>query len=442
MSTTTISNPINQSKTRMPSARAFHIFRLAEIQGQTHKQIAELYKVSRRRISQIVERVRSWLAQHPCEDPQIATELQAKRLGQHLEQMRLEDIIQRAREQLTYAKPTLDTVIDKADGTKTIICREQPFNVQLLKTYLRAVEALGRINARPEIPLPPPPEGAFPWLSNAINEVYEKWYHKICAKQNLKPDLFCNFVDELEAEMLKAAKHQQELAARPPAEAVDPHSCAARHLELPADLPPSDLDETGADEDRKDDDVTWEGEAPAEPPVGNALCGVPCARSELDQTDANQPRIPTDGHRREAVVAGSEDNVRREGGPGHHPEGRAPSPGDGHGSQSGPAGGNCTDVGRGSPDPAPDTTEDPPSPETPTLDLGPGTLDSPPTPSIPSLREGPTTEQTTKTAEAATDCVIKACVETSPTETSLTPAPPSPKNQKREAPRTPAPVCS
>ena len=91
MSNSTAINETNDCS-RMPSQRAFHIFRLAEIQGQTHKQIAELYKVTRRRISQIVERVRNWLARHPCEDPQIATALQAKRLGQHLEQMRLEDI--------------------------------------------------------------------------------------------------------------------------------------------------------------------------------------------------------------------------------------------------------------------------------------------------------------------------------------------------------------
>ena len=82
MTTSTTQSQTIERPSRMPSQRAFHIFRLAEIQGQSHKQIAELYKVSRRRISQIVERVKTWLSQHPCEDPQIASELQAKRLGQ------------------------------------------------------------------------------------------------------------------------------------------------------------------------------------------------------------------------------------------------------------------------------------------------------------------------------------------------------------------------
>src|SRR5438552_7475289 len=39
-----------------PSERDFEIFRLAEIQGLTHQQIASIGKVSRRRIGQIIDR--------------------------------------------------------------------------------------------------------------------------------------------------------------------------------------------------------------------------------------------------------------------------------------------------------------------------------------------------------------------------------------------------
>src|SRR5947207_4503955 len=106
MTTSTTSTTLNQSNSRLPSQRDFEIFRLAVIKGFTHKELAGLFEVSRRRVSQIVENVRNWLSQHPCEDPNIATELQSKRLAQHLERMRLEDIIERARLQLTYAKPT------------------------------------------------------------------------------------------------------------------------------------------------------------------------------------------------------------------------------------------------------------------------------------------------------------------------------------------------
>src|SRR5437762_2811930 len=101
---------------RMPSDRDFQVFRMAEIQGLTHEQIASTCGVSRRRISQIVERVRNWLSQHPCEDPQIATELQRKRLAQHMERMQLQDVIDRARFALTLAPTHLETVTIRADG--------------------------------------------------------------------------------------------------------------------------------------------------------------------------------------------------------------------------------------------------------------------------------------------------------------------------------------
>src|SRR5207247_10667973 len=133
-------------------------------------------------------------------------------LGQHRERMHLEDSISQARHEVSFGKRQLTTTSEKADGSKTTTYREQPFNVQVLKTYLRAVEALGRINARPEIPLPPPPGDEFPWLITAIHECYEKWYGKISSKR-LNVNLFCDFVEDMIAEMLKSAQNQQQLAA-------------------------------------------------------------------------------------------------------------------------------------------------------------------------------------------------------------------------------------
>src|SRR2546421_1433305 len=128
--------------------------------------------------------------------------------------MHLEDIVSQARHEVSFGRRELLTTTERADGTKTKTYREQPFNVQVLKTYLRAVEALGRINARPEIPLPPPPGDEFPWLLNALNECYEKWWSKIWSSK-LKSELVHDFVNDMAAQMLKAAKHQQQLAARP-----------------------------------------------------------------------------------------------------------------------------------------------------------------------------------------------------------------------------------
>src|SRR5947207_4357011 len=220
MTTSTTSTTLNQSNSRLPSQRDFEIFRLAVIKGFTHKELAGLFEVSRRRVSQIVENVRNWLSQHPCKDPKIATELQSKRLAQHLERMHLEDIVSQARHEVSFGKRQLITTTEKADGSKTTTYREQPFNVQVLKTYLRAVEALGRINARPEIPLPPPSGEEFPWLITAVNEVYEKWWDKIWSSK-LKSEMIHDFVNDIIIDVLKAAKHQQELAARPSDDADD-----------------------------------------------------------------------------------------------------------------------------------------------------------------------------------------------------------------------------
>src|SRR5262245_8440327 len=97
MTTSTTQNQINDCSPRMPCRRDFEIFRMAEILGLTHERIASVCNLTRRRVSQIVEIVRDWLSNNPCEDPQLATELQRKRLAQHLERMRLEDVILRAR---------------------------------------------------------------------------------------------------------------------------------------------------------------------------------------------------------------------------------------------------------------------------------------------------------------------------------------------------------
>src|SRR6267142_5682297 len=205
------STTLKQHKSRTPSQRDFEIFRLAEIKGLTHREIAlTSTTLTRRRISQIVENVRNWLSQHPCEDPQLATELQRKRLGQHMERLRLEDIIERARNELADGRKELTTTTEKADGSKTVTRRQQPFNIQALKTYLRTVEALGKLNQRPEIPLAPPAEGECPWLYSAIDEVTDQWREKVwCLK--LQPKHFDDFADDLAAAILKAFSHQQLL---------------------------------------------------------------------------------------------------------------------------------------------------------------------------------------------------------------------------------------
>ncbi len=263
MTTSTTANQPSDRSSRTPSRRDFEIFRQAQIRGLTHAEIALEHRLTRRRASQIVARVRRWLSIHPYQDPHIATELQRKRLAQHTERMQLQDIIDRARNELDFGKKELYTITEKAEGNKVSTFRQQPFNTQALKIYLRAVEGLGRLNARPELPLPPPSKGEFPWLDAAIDEIWEQWQDKISFKKKLTTEHFCDFVNELEAAILKAASHQQLLdAARgTPSQGV------------PGATPTPGM--AAADDDAS--------------AVGNALCGVPSATESEPATPEGEP---------------------------------------------------------------------------------------------------------------------------------------------------------
>src|SRR5262245_47967832 len=167
----TTSTTLNQPKQfRRPRPRDFEIFRLAEILGLTHAEIAlTSTTVTRRRVSQIIARVRRWLSLHPCEDPRLASELQRKQLARHIERMHLENVVTQARNELVYGKKELTTTTTKEDGTTRTTVRQQPFNVQILKTYLQAIQALAKSHQQPDVNLPTPEECPFPWLEGAIN---------------------------------------------------------------------------------------------------------------------------------------------------------------------------------------------------------------------------------------------------------------------------------
>ena len=252
MTTTSTPNQPIERKSRMPSQRDFEIFRLSEITGLTHAEIAlTSVKLTRRRISQIVARVRRWLSLHPCQDPRLASELQRKQLARHTERMHLEHVISKARDELIYRKQELTTTTTKDDGTKTTTIREQPFNVQVLKTYLRAVQALAKLHQQPDVNIPTPEECQFPWLEGAINEVYDQWSDKIWSGK-LKPEGIFDLIEEIVTAVLKAATTQACFASQ------------------------------------------GEGPVPAEP-VGNALRGVPCA-TNVDQTDDTLARSASEGN--------------------------------------------------------------------------------------------------------------------------------------------------
>jgi len=97
--------------------------------------------------------------------------------------------------------------------------------VQVLKTYLRAVQELAKLQQQPDVNLPLPEECQFPWLEGAINEVYDKWEGKIWSG-NLKPKGIALMVDEMVAAVLQAVAAQASFASQPQAEApAQPEGC-------------------------------------------------------------------------------------------------------------------------------------------------------------------------------------------------------------------------
>ena len=198
---------------KRPSLRDFQIFRDAEILGLTHAEIAlHSTRLTRRRVSQIIARVRRWLSLHPCDDPRLASELQRKQLARHVERLHLENIMTKARDELVYGKKELTTTREKDDGTKIVTTRQLGFNVQVLKVYLKSVEALAKLQQQPDVNLPLPEECEFPWLEGAINEVYDKWSDKIWSGQ-LKPKAIAEMIDDIVAAALRAAATQARASA-------------------------------------------------------------------------------------------------------------------------------------------------------------------------------------------------------------------------------------
>ncbi len=428
MTTSTTRNQINIRSSR-PSRRDFEIFRLAEIVGLTHAEIAlNSNKITRRRVSQIVARVRRWLSLHPCDDPLLASELQRKQLARHLERMHLENIITKARDELIYGKKELTTTSTKDDGSKTTTTRQQPFNVQVLKTYLRAVQALAKLQQTPDVNIPTPEECQFPWLEGAINEVYDKWRDKIWSGK-LKPEGICDLIDQIVAAVLKAAAAQARAHADDPVGCVDPvgRAVPAEAVGRPAPAAQTPLPL---------------GEGGGQRPPGE---GVP---APIECTEPVARAVPAEAVGRAVSAEPAVGCVQSPPGDATH--------------QSAPATlarsaseGNVASLASA------DSTADQVSS---TVDVGPETSDSvslsteysvrstptsqqasdeanpkskiknPKSTSLASLREAPRSQTSNPTTEAATASAVTPCAETSTAETTSITSAPSQKNPKREAP--------
>ena len=188
--TTTTARP---AKLSPPSDRDLEIFQLAQIHGRTHLDISLAFEVSRRRVGQIVQDVRHWLSLHGTDDPVIHSQIQRQRLDRALERMYLMDIIQRAVHGLNNAPPTLDTTTHVDNRCiKKVMRFQPPVDSRLLKTYLQAVNSLGKLNERQPLPELPAP----PWKHPKIQAVIHDWSEKN-KECDFDPEDFDQFAQEL-----------------------------------------------------------------------------------------------------------------------------------------------------------------------------------------------------------------------------------------------------
>jgi hypothetical protein len=191
LNTTTNARP---AKLSPPSDRDLEIFQLAQIHGRTHLDISLAFEVSRRRVGQIVHDVRHWLSLHGTDDPVIHSQIQRQRLDRALERMYLMDIIHRAVHGLNNAPPVLTTSTHINDRCVKKVMRDQPLDSRLLKTYLQAVNSLGKLNERQPLPELP----SQPWKHSKIQAVVDDWSEKN-KEYSLDPEEFDQFAQELTA---------------------------------------------------------------------------------------------------------------------------------------------------------------------------------------------------------------------------------------------------
>src|SRR5688572_16527515 len=193
-----MTNTSNTTETRRPaklsppSDRDLEIFQHAQIHRRTHLDIADDFGVTRRRVGQIVHDVRHWLSLHGTDDPVLYSQIQRQRLDRAMERIYLKDIIHRAVHALNNAPLTLTTSTHVNNHCVKEVKREQPpVDSRLLKTYLQAVNSLGKLNQRQPLELP-----AQPWKHPHIQAVVDDWSEKN-KDYSLDPEEFDQFAQEL-----------------------------------------------------------------------------------------------------------------------------------------------------------------------------------------------------------------------------------------------------
>ncbi len=139
-----------------PSERDLTIFKRAVVCQHHHWEIAGEYRLHPTRISQIVKRVRRWLAAGGAPtDPQIRDHQARQRLSRATHRMRLERIVERLTHAMHDTEPAPPLVRRRMVGQHEVWReeaeqRECVWNLPAIRLMLRANDALAKLDEQSE----------------------------------------------------------------------------------------------------------------------------------------------------------------------------------------------------------------------------------------------------------------------------------------------------
>lgn len=148
---------LSLAQLKPPSERDLTIFKRAVVCRQHHGEIAGDYRLDPSRISQIVKRVRRWLAAGGAPaDPQIRDHLARHRLSRATHRMRLERIVERLTHAMHDTEPAPPLVRRRMVGGREVWReeveqRECAWNLPAVRLMLRASDALAKFDEQPEL---------------------------------------------------------------------------------------------------------------------------------------------------------------------------------------------------------------------------------------------------------------------------------------------------
>ena len=284
---------------RAPSERDQAIYAARHSLGWTQARLAKKYHVSQRRISTILKRVEQWLGNaRPLEQGELDAGARL-RLERRLEHERARAVYDKAMRAFDTGPKELKTTKKGKRGDVEYheeVTREQPVNVQLLRTALLANADLRKVADKPAPPKQPTPEQEEERRRrDALNWLYEQRFkaESDCRvpKSNDGSGAGFGSMDTVELWLDALLGTQESVyfheANEFPREQFEPGR-ALSHL---ANYLPRALEEQSV----FSRDPTWSrsdgNNAISNSAVGNALRGVPALRGAADSADGT----PTGG---------------------------------------------------------------------------------------------------------------------------------------------------